>query len=169
MVRRRELFLGRGFLDAYRMAEKRNKTVRDVCGILVSPSLYAFVSWSEHWCRLLCFFEDHCFLHPMLLTDPDLGEFDEDRILRCLSDAGANQDKLKATKRFLEGLEDYDDDLREGSRLRQLTGWKREKERTEPLSMIELDDPMAFDDWPSIWSELARIRGATYVAQESKS
>ena len=169
VVRRRELFLGRGFLDAYRMSEKRIKAVRDVCGILVSPSLYAFVSWSEHWCRLLCFFEDHCFLHPMLLTDPDLGEFDEDRMLRCLSDAGANQDKLKATTRFLEGLEDYDDDLLEGSRMRQLTGWKPEKERTEPTSMIEVEDPMAFDDWPSIWSELARIRGGTYVAPEGTS
>ena len=163
VVHHRDLFLGRGFLDGYRMAEKRSKAVRDVCGILVSPSLYIFVSWSEHWSRLLCFYEDNCFLHPSALTDPDMGEFDEDRILRCLHEAGANDDKLRATKRFLESFEDYDAALLEGSRLRELTGWKPKMERTEPRSMIEVNDPMAFDQWTSVWEELARVRGMTYI------
>lgn len=95
VVRHRDLFLGRGFVDAYRMSEARSEAVRHVCGILVSPSLYSFVSWSEHWCRLLCFYEDHCFLHPTTLTDPDLGELDKDRILRCLMEGGANERKVK--------------------------------------------------------------------------
>ena len=166
VVHHRGLFLGRGFLDAYRMAEKRSKTVRDVCGILVSPSLYMFVSWSKHWCKLLCFYEDHCFLHPTALSDPDYGEFDNERILRCLSEAGANGEKLAATTRFLEGFEDYDSALLEDSRLRQLTGWRPEEERTEARPMIVVDDPMKFDDWPSAWSELARVRGTTYPPPE---
>ena len=161
VVRHRDLFIGRGFLDAYRMAEKRGKAVRDVCGILVSPSLYMLVSWSEHWCRLLCFYEDHCFLHPMALADPQIGEFDEDRILRCLSEAGANSDKLKATRRFLKLLENYDDAVLEGSRLRQLTGWKPQEERTEPQIVMKVDDPLQYDDWTAVWVDLARARGQT--------
>lgn len=128
VLRRRDLLLGHGFLDAYRMAEKRNKVVRNVCGILVSPSLFSLISFSERLCRLLCFYEDHFFLHPTSLSDPDLGEFDQDRILRCLREAGANNDKLRATKQFLERLEDYDTAMVDGSRARELTGWKPRKE-----------------------------------------
>lgn len=164
VVRHRDLFVGRGFLDAFRMAEKRSKAVRDVCGILVSPSLYMLVAGSERWCRLLCFYQDHCFLNPMALTDPDQGEFDEDRILRCLSEAGTNSKKLTATRRFLEGFEGYDAALLEGSRSRELTGWKPETEPAEVRPMIEVNDPMAFDEWESFWKELARVRGTTYEA-----
>ncbi len=169
VVHRRDLFLGRGFLDAYRMSEKRSRVVQEVCGILVSPSLYTFISWSEHWCRLLCFYEDHCFLHPTALTDPDLGEFDEDRILRCLTKAGATRDKITATKRFMERLEDYDAALLAGSRSRYLTGWKPKKERTEASPTIEVDGPMSFDDWPSVWAEVARVRNTTYIPSERNS
>ena len=163
VVRHRDLFLGRGFLDGYRMAEKRSEAVRDVCGILVSPSLYLFVMGSERLCKLLCFYEDHCFLHPTALTDPDMGEFDEDRILRCLREAGVNDRKLRATERFLQGLEDYDAASAEGSRSRELTGWEPEEDLEAPLTMMVVGDPMHYDDWASVWTDLARARGAVYV------
>ena len=110
------LFLGSGFLDAYRMAESRPDPVRDVCAITVSPSFYSLVSWSEKCCRLLCLYEDHFFIHPYALSDPDMGEFDKDRILKCLKDSGTNEKKLTATKHFLEAFEDYDDALLPNSR-----------------------------------------------------
>ena len=168
VVRHRDLLLGRGFLDAYRMAEKRSKAVRDVCGILVSPSLYLFISWSEHWCRLLCFYEDHCFLHPMGISDSEMGEFDEERILRCLHEAGADKDKLKATKCFLERLEDYDKAMVEGSRTRELTGWKPKEEREGPRFAMVVEDPMHYDDWVSVWNDFARVNDRNNVTQDSE-
>ena len=168
VVRHRDLFLGRGYLDAYRMAEKRSERVRDVCGIIVSPSLYLFICWSEHWCRLLCFYEDHCFLNPMALTDPDLGKFDQERILRCLSEAGANSAKLTATERFLEGMEDYDSALLKGSRIRELTGWQPREKRKGCRPMVEVDDPMQYDDWMSVWHDFDRFRGSVYASSESE-
>lgn len=169
VLRRRDLLLGRGFLDAYRMAEKRSKVVRDVCGILVSPSLYSLISFSERLCRLLCFYEGHCFLHPTSLSDPDLGEFDQDRILRCLREAGANDDKLRETQRFLERLEDYDAAMVDGSRARELTGWNPREERESHHSRIVVEDPMQYDDWESVWTDLGHVRGKTYVAPEIES
>ena len=166
VVRHRDLFLGRGFLDGYRMAEKRSESVRDVCGIMVSPSFYFHVMQSEKLCRLLCFYEDHCFLHPKGLTDPDMGEFDEDRILACLRDAGANDPKLRATERFMAKLETYDAAIAEGSRSRVLTGWLPPEERDAPRMMMVVDDPMQYDDWVSVWVDMARARGSVYVPPE---
>lgn len=159
---RRDLFLGRGFLDAYRMAEGRPHPVRDVCATMVSPSFYSLVSWSERCCRLLCLYEDHFFVHPYALSDPDMGEFDEDRILKCLKDSGANERKLTATKHFLEAFEDYDDDLLPNSRLRQLTGWVPPDERTASAPKLATQLDSEFRDWPSVWRALARVRGTDY-------
>ena len=122
VLRKKDLFIGRGFLDAYRTAERRNSSVRDVCAIAVSPSFYRHVAHEEQYCRLLCLYEDHYFLHPTAITDPDMGRFDSDRILRCLAGAGANEAKLSATERFLADLEDYEAALEVGSRSRELTG-----------------------------------------------
>ena len=163
VLRRGDLFLGSGFLDAYRMAESRPRPVRDVCAIMVSPNFYSLVSWSEKCCRLLCLYEDHFFIHPYALSDPDMGEFDKDRILRCLKDSGTNEKKLTATKHFLEAFEDYDDDLLPNSRLRQLTGWVPPDDRTEPLPLLETQLKSGFRDWPSVWRALARVRGTDYA------
>lgn len=162
VVQHRGLFLGRGFLDAYRMSEKRSETVRNICGVLVSPSFFIHMPWSEKYHRLLCLFEDHYFLNPHALTDPDLGEFDRDRILRCLRDAGTDEPKMTATKRFLERFEDYEAAMLPNSRSRQLTGWNPAEGRLEPEPKIEVDDPMMFDDWGSVWQELSRVRGTVY-------
>ena len=161
VVKHRDLFLGSGFLDAYRMSERRSEFVRDICAIVVSPSFFWHVSWSEKCCRLLCLYEDHYFIHPNALTDPDLGEFDGDRILRCLRNSNANPRKLAATKRFLEGFEDYDAAMLPNSRSRQLTGWMPEQ-RTAFSTEAAAHPLSRFDDWPSVWRELARIRGTVY-------
>ena len=112
VLRHRDLFLGSGFLDAYRMAENRPDAVRDVCAIMVSPNFYSLVSWSDQCCRLLCLYEDHVFIHPYALNDPDMGKFDKDRILKCLKDSGTNEKKLTATNHFLEAFKDCDAFLR---------------------------------------------------------
>ena len=122
VLRKKDLFIGRGFLDAYRTAEKRHSSVRDVCAIAVSPSFFRHVAHKERCRKLLCLYNDHYFLHPTAITDPDMGEFDSARILRCLADAGANAAKLAATERFLANLEDYEAALEVGSRSRELTG-----------------------------------------------
>lgn len=101
VLRHRDLFLGGGFLDAYRTAESRPDLVRDVCAIMVSPTFYRAVSGSEKCRRLLCQYKNYLFIHPYALTDPDMGEFDRDRILRYLRDSGTNKKKIAATKRFL--------------------------------------------------------------------
>lgn len=137
VLRHRDLFLGSGFLDAYRMAESRPDAVRDVCAIMVSPSFYSLVSRSEKCCRLLCMYEDHFFIHPHALCDPDMGKFDKDRILQCLKDSSTNEKKLTATEHFLEAFEDYDDARLPNSRARQLTGWVPPEERTEPPPRLD--------------------------------
>ena len=123
VLRRKDMVLGTGFLDAYRMAEKRSDEIRNVCAFAISPSFLAHTTNSEHSYRLLCLYKDHFFLNPRALTDPDMGKFDNRRILSLLRQAGANPEKLEATRDFLENLEDYDDALLPGSRSRSLTGW----------------------------------------------
>lgn len=49
-----------------------------------------------------------------------MGEFNPDRILRLLADAGANKQKLNATRVFLDELEDYDKAMQPGSATRKL-------------------------------------------------
>ena len=165
VLRKKDLFIGRGFLDAYRAAETRTSSVRDVCAIAVSPSFFRHIAQQERCCRLLCLYQDHYFLHPTALTDPDMGEFDSDRILRCLADAGANEEKLSATERFLAGLEDYDAALEDGSRSRALTGWMPSEQRIRRSDYTNAVDGLSEDeikDWPTVWRELARRRGVTY-------
>ena len=166
VLRHRDLFLGSGFLDAYRMAESRPDPVRDVCAIMVSPSFYSLVAWSEQCCRLLCLYEDHFFIHPYALSDPAMGAFDKDRILKCLKDSGTNEKKLTATRHFLEVFEDYDDALLPNSRARQLTGWVPPEERTEPPPQLKTQLKSGFRDWPSVWRALARVRGTVYASTE---
>lgn len=123
VLRRRDMLLGVGFLDAYRMAEKRSDEIRNVCAFAISPSFFRHITNSEHSYRLLCLYKDHFFLNPRSLTDPDMGKFDNKRILSLLRQSGANPEKLEATRDFLENLEDYDAAMLPGSRCRSLTGW----------------------------------------------
>ena len=172
VLRKKDLFIGRGFLDAYRAAEKRNSSVRDVCAIAVSPSFFRHVAHEERCCRLLCLYEDHYFLHPTALTDPDMGEFDSARILRCLADAGANEAKLSATERFLADLEDYEAALKVGSRSRELTGWTPSDQRiggSDRTNAVDGLSETAFEDWLVVWRELARLRGVNYAPSSKKS
>ena len=169
VVHHRDLFLGRGFLDAYRMAESREGPVRDVCAIMVSPSFFWEVAWSRQCCRLLCLYEDHHFMHPNFLADPEMGEFDNDRILRCLKDAGADAKKMAETKRFLEGFEDYDAAMLPGSRSRQLTGWTPERGAEARKEIGPLRPLARFDDWPSVHREVARRLGTVYEPPERAS
>lgn len=123
VLRKRDMVLGTGFLDAYRMAEKRSDEIRNVCAFAISPSFLAHITNSEHSYRLLCLYNNHFFLNPRSLTDPDMGKFDNSRILSLLRQSGANPEKLEATRHFLENLEDYDAAMLPGSRSRSLTGW----------------------------------------------
>lgn len=171
VIRNKDFFIGRGFLDAYRVAEKRNSSIRDVCAIAVSPSFFRHVVKQERCCRLLCLYEDHYFLHPTALTDPDMGEFDNVRILRCLADAGADEEKLSATEHFLANLEDYDAALEIGSRSRKLTGWMPSEQGVIDSDHTNTVDGLGeaeFRDWPEVWCELARLRGVTYTPSRKK-
>ena len=166
VVHHRDLFLGRGFLDAYRMAENRAGSVRDVCAIMVSPSFFWEVSWSRQCCRVICLYEDHYFVHPNSLVDSEMGEFDNDRILRCLKDAGADAKKMAETRRFLDRLEDYDAAMLPGSRSRELTGWTHER-GAEAHKHVGPSRPLDwFDDWPSVHREVARQQGTAYEPPE---
>ena len=169
ILRNRDLLIGRGFLDAYRIAEKRDGSVRNVCAITVSPSFFKHVAHSERCCRLLCLYEDHYFLHPTAITDPELGEFNRDRILRHLADAETDRTKLLATERFLENYEDYEAALNEGSRTRELTGWlppDQRKDEWKHSRGLGFSAETEFDDWPAVWRELARTRGTSYLPTE---
>lgn len=123
VLRRGDMILGGGFVDAYHHAEKRNGSTKDVCAIQISPTFFRAIPNTEHAYRLLCLYEGTFFLNPMALTDPDLGSFDSDRIVSLLERSQTNQTKMTATKRFLSQLEDYDAALRPDSRCRELTGW----------------------------------------------
>ncbi len=123
VLRRGDVMLGRGFVDAYHHAEKRDQVTKDICAIQVSVDFLRVIPNTEHTYRLLCLYEDTFFLNPMALTDPDLGAFDADRIMSLLERSQTNQSKMTATKRFLDNLEDYDAALQPGSRSRELAGW----------------------------------------------
>ncbi len=124
VLQRNGSVLGQGFIDAYRMAEKRHPSVRHICAIEVSPQFLLTVPNTEQAYRLLCFYKDRFFVNPRLLVDPDMGEFDDLRILELLRSAGANREKLTATEAFLRDLEDYDAALQPGSESRKCFGWR---------------------------------------------
>ncbi len=116
VLRGQESILGSGFIDAYTEAEQREDHTRNVCAIQVSNKFMGRIPNSKRTHSFLCFYEQRIFLNPRGLTDPEMGEFDNDRILGLLKSAGANKDKLDATSRFLNEFEDYEAASRPGSR-----------------------------------------------------
>lgn len=104
----KESILGGGFVDAYEMAEERPAEIKDVCAIRVSPKFISIMENTERNFRLLYRYRGHFFINPTTLTDPEMGVFDNKRILELLLSAGANIEKMEATKAFLEDGEDYD-------------------------------------------------------------
>jgi hypothetical protein len=123
--RSRDFLIGNGFLDAYEAAEKRSEHARHICAVLVSPAFMAVIPNTKHAYKLLCAYRGRFYIHPWFLTDPQMGEFNPDRILTLLADAGANRQKLDATRIFLDELEDYETAMEPGSatrRLREMLG-----------------------------------------------
>ncbi len=116
VLRGAQSVLGSGFIDAYGMAEERPDSCKDICAILVSPAFLTGMQHSVKAQRLLCFYENCFYVDPRGLVDPEMGEFSDERILGLLRDAGANETKLNATRRFLEGLESYEAAAKPGSR-----------------------------------------------------
>ena len=108
ICRSKDLLIGNGFIDAYEAAEKRSERSRDVCAIQVSPTFLTGMPNIRRAWQLLCLFEGHFYVHPWALTDPEMGEFTAEKVLELLARSGANTTKLDATRRFLEGLEDYE-------------------------------------------------------------
>lgn len=124
VYKRNDLLLGDGFINAYHAAEKRGDQYKDICAIQVSLKFFQSVPSSERAYRLLCWYEGRYFINPICLHDPDIGKFDRVRVLRCLEQAGTNERKLRATEKFLNEYEDYDQAMKPGSKIRQLTGWQ---------------------------------------------
>lgn len=120
ICRARDLLIGNGFIDGYEAAEKRSGRSRDICAVQVSPDFLAGMPNTKRAWQLLCFFEGHFYVHPWTLTDPEMGEFSAERILDLLAGAGANAAKVDATRRFLEGLEDYEAATAAGSVTRRI-------------------------------------------------
>ena len=124
VLRRKDLILGDGFVDAYRAAEKRDDELKDICAIQLSPTAFINARNSEHTYRLLCWYRGSFFVNPYTLEDPDLGQFSKQRVLDSLRGSGANERKLVATEAFLDGFEDYDAAMKPGSEARKRTGWE---------------------------------------------
>lgn len=120
ICRSRDLLIGSGFIDAYDAAEKRDERSRDICAVQVSPSFLTGMPNTKRAWQLLCLFEGNFYVHPWFLTDPQMGEFSADRIMRLLGDSGSNATKLAATRRFLDGLEDYEAAKAAGSVTRRI-------------------------------------------------
>jgi hypothetical protein len=106
VLRKKDSLLGAGFIDAYEASEKRIEGLRNICGIHLSREFLARIHPSTMAYKLLCFYEGSFFLNPRALTDPDMGQFDNKRILQLLRAAGANDEKLNATARFLTNFEE---------------------------------------------------------------
>lgn len=115
ICRTRDLLIGNGFIDAYETAEKRSVRSRDICAVQVSPDFLASMPNTKRAWQLLCFFEGHFYVHPWTLTDPEMGKFSAQRMLDLLIGSGANATKVDATRRFMEGLEDYEAAMSPGS------------------------------------------------------
>lgn len=120
LIKEGPFLIGRAFLDAYKMSELRSESTRNICAIAISPSLLSVLPRSEKAHRLICFYKGTFFVHPWWLQDPDLGPFNRDRIIDCLQKGGTNQDKLEATRNFLDNFEDYDAAANAGSLSNQL-------------------------------------------------
>ena len=111
---RNDSFIGRGFIDAHDAAEKRSPATKDICAIMLSPNFLATVPDNAHCHRLLCSYRSELFVNPRFLHDPQLGRFDNARIIELLLAAGVDDRKLWATQAFLEDCEDYDTTLAPG-------------------------------------------------------
>ncbi len=120
ICRSQDMLIGNGFIDAYEAAEKRTERSRDICAVQVSPTFLAAMPNTKRAWQLLCFFEGHFYVHPWTLTDPQMGDFSVERILELLTGSGVNAAKLDATRRFLEGLEDYETAMSPGSVSRRI-------------------------------------------------
>jgi hypothetical protein len=108
LLKRSDLLVGAGFVDAYTASEKRDERTRHICAIQVSPAFMRSIPNTEKAYPLLCFYKNAFFVHPWYLTDPEIGEFNADRIIGCLREGGANAEKLAATTHFLREFQDYD-------------------------------------------------------------
>jgi hypothetical protein len=108
VLRTEDTILGQGFIDAYEASEKRPQAVKNICAIHVSEEFVRRTRPSRMTYQLLCFYEGRFFINPRTLADPDMGVFDNDRIIGLLRTAGANAEKLDATERFLQEFEDYE-------------------------------------------------------------
>lgn len=124
VLRKKDLILGDGFIDAYRAAEKRGDGFKDICAVQLTPTALINAKNCEHTYRLLCWYKGRFFVNPYTLKDPDLGEFSKKRVLNLLQNSGVNQQKLAATEAFLDGFEDYDAAMKPGSEARKITGWE---------------------------------------------
>ena len=120
ICRSKDLLIGNGFIDAYEAAEKRSERSRDVCAVQVSPTFLAGMPNTKRAWQLLCFFEGHSYVHPWTLTDPEMGGLSADKVLELLVSSGTNTAKLDATRRFLDGLEDYEAAMSPGSVTRRI-------------------------------------------------
>ena len=117
--------IGSGFIDAYKAAEQRSEDTRNVCAIQISSAFIQTVPPSAHVQRLICFYRGHFFVNPVFLVDHVLGTFDRTAVLDRLAAAGANEQKLSATKQFLEEFEDYDAAAKPNSQSRQFMMQRR--------------------------------------------
>lgn len=108
LVKSKDLVLGAGFVDAYETSEKRADGYRDICAIKISAQFLKRMPPSKKAWKLVCFYKGQFFVHPFRLVDPELGEFDRERVLSCLRKARINGKKLSATEQFLDGFEDYE-------------------------------------------------------------
>lgn len=120
IYRSRGMLIGNGFVDAYETSEKRDECSRHVCAIQLSSSFLHQMPNSRRAFQLLCFFEGKLYIHPWGLVDPEMGEFSADRIQSLLTKAGANKTKIDASRRFFEGLENYETAMMPGSATRQM-------------------------------------------------
>lgn len=124
VLRRNDMILGSGFIDAYKSAEARGKDFKDICAVQLSPAALVNARTSEHTYRLLCMYQSRFFINPYTFVDPELGPFTKVRIMSLLAKAGANDEKLTATEEFLDTFEDYDAAMKPGSASREATGWE---------------------------------------------
>lgn len=129
VLRRNDIILGDGFIDAYKAAESRGERFKDICAVQVSSAAFVNARNSEHTYRLLCLYQGRFFINPYTLVDPELGPFTKDRVMEMLHKAGANDEKLSATEQFLDTFEDYDAAMKPGSASREATGWEPGREQ----------------------------------------
>lgn len=119
LIHRNETLIGGGFIDAYEASEMRNPDTKDICAIQITDEFFKIMPSSSHVYKLLYFYKDSYFVNPLRLVDPDLGEFDKEKILDLLKKAGTNNKKLAATRAFLEDGEDYEAALLPNSKSRR--------------------------------------------------